>query len=448
MEFIANLPVIGGFLASALAFAAVIGIVVFIHEFGHYIVGRWCGIHAETFSLGFGKPLVGWTDKRGTRWQIAALPLGGYVRFLGDADGSSRADAAAMADMDAETRARSFHGAAVWRRMLTVAAGPVANFILSVVVFAGLVMVQGQAVSTPIIGSIGALPGVEHELLEGDRVLSVNGQPIERFEQIYEIAQDMEVPGPLALVIEREGRTLDVTTPYPLPPLVYGIEPLSPAASAGLMAGDFVSRVDGQPLAAFGQLRDLVIASGGKTLELEVIRGDATVSLEITPRLREIVTPEGEVDRRVMIGVTSDALIYPVTERPGPIAALGYGARQVVQVIDMSLTGLWHIIRGNLGADNLQGPLGIAQISGQSASQGLSNFIGLIAVISTAIGLLNLFPIPVLDGGHLVMHAYEWLAGRPPAERFLRIAMSIGLAMVLLLMMFATYNDVMRWAVS
>ena len=448
MDFIADLPVVGGFLSSALAFVVVLGIVVFVHEYGHYIVGRWCGIHADTFSLGFGKRLYSWVDKRGTRWQIAALPLGGYVRFLGDADGSSRADEAAMAEMDEELRARSFHGAAVWKRMATVAAGPFANFLLSAAVFAGLVMVTGVATERPVVGTLGDVPGIEQTVEPGDLILSVNGKPIDQFDQIYEIAQEMEVPGPLALEVERDGRVLDAISAYPLPPLVFGVEPLSPAQNAGLKAGDFIRYADGVTLNAFGDLRDVVMASGDKTIVLEIVRDGSPVSLEITPRLREMVTRDGEVDRRVMIGVTSDALIYPPTERLGVFAALWHGAGKVVEVIDMSLTGLKHIILGNLGAENLQGPLGIAQISGQSATQGWTSFIGLIAIISTAIGMLNLFPIPVLDGGHLVMHAYEAVAGRPPAERFMRIAMSIGLAMVLLLMVFATYNDVMRWAIS
>ena len=448
MELIAELPVIGGFLSSALAFVVVLGIVVFVHEYGHYIVGRWCGIHAETFSLGFGPVIKSWHDKRGTKWQVAALPLGGFVKFLGDADGSSREDEAAMAAMSDADRERSFHGASVGRRMATVAAGPFANFILSTFVFAGLVLYQGIPVETPDVGTVSQVPGVETTLQAGDKVLTLNGEPVEAFTDIYSLAQDMDPPGPLNLTVLRDGTEVEVISAYPLPPLVFQVEPLSPAYNAGLKPGDYIAVADGKPMSAFRQLRDTVMASGDRTIDLEVIRDGAPLTLAITPKEREIVDRDGNVERRVMIGITGDALLYPVTVTPSVPGAIWHGMTRVVEVVDMSLTGIGHIVMGNLGADNLQGPLGIAQISAQSATQGWISFIGLIAVISTAIGMLNLFPIPVLDGGHLIMHAYEAVAGKPPAEKFMRVAMTVGLGMVLLLMVFATYNDVMRLAVS
>ena len=443
MDLIADIPLIGGFLSSAISFVVMLGIVVFIHEYGHYIVGRWCGIHAETFSLGFGPVLKSWKDKRGTTWQVAALPLGGFVRFLGDADGSSRADEAEMAAMDEEMRARSFHGAAVWKRMLTVAAGPFANFVLSTFVFAGLVLALGQPLKEPVVGEILSVDGVEPlPLREGDIVRSVEGQEIEEFGQVYEIVHLMETPGPVVLGVERDGEMLDLSVPYLLPPLVAG------ADAAGLKPGDLILTAGGRDLIAFRELREVVEASGGKEIPLEILRGGQPMTLTITPKLTEQLRDDDTVEERVMIGVGGDALVYAKTERPTPWGAVWYGMGRVVEVLDMSLTGLKHIILGNLSFDNLQGPLGIAQVSGQSATQGIVSFISLIAIISTAIGMLNLFPIPVLDGGHLVMHAYEAVAGRPPAEKFMRFAMTMGLGMVLLLMVFATYNDVMRWVVG
>lgn len=448
MEFISELPIIGGFLSSAISFVVVLGIVVFIHEYGHYIVGRWCGIHADVFSLGFGPRLGGWVDRRGTEWQVAALPLGGYVRFLGDADGASRADPKHLGSLDEADLARSFHAAPVWKRSLTVAAGPVANFVLSVVIFGALVTWQGVPTEAPIVGSVGDVPGMERSLRSGDELRSVNGQAVAEFQDIYAIANDLPEPAPLSATVLRDGAEIEVSVPYPLPPLVFGVEPLSPAAAAGLKSGDYIAAAAGQELVSFGGLRDVVLASGGQTIPLRVLRDGGEVMLEITPRERELVREDGSIETRVMIGVSGDALVYPMTETPAPWMAAWIGMKRVADVITMSLTGIKQIILGNLGADNLQGPLGIAQISGQSASQGLANFISLIAVISTAIGLLNLFPIPVLDGGHLIMFGYEAVAGRPPAERVMQVAMSIGLAMVLLLMVFATYNDLMRLALS
>ncbi|MEM9228598.1 MAG: RIP metalloprotease RseP [Pseudomonadota bacterium] len=448
MELISELPFVGGFLASAIGFIIVLGVVVFVHEYGHYIVGRWCGIHADTFSLGFGPVLTSWVDKRGTKWQVAALPLGGYVKFLGDADGSSRADPEALAGLSAEEHARSFPGASVGRRSLTVAAGPFANFILSMLIFGGIAMWSGVGTDRPVIGQIMDLPGEEVDLREGDLVLEVNGAAITTFAEIYTIANDMPEAAPLDLLIEREGQRQQVTIPYPLPPAVFNVEPLSAASVAGLKPGDLIRAAAGTPLHSFGDLRDAVTSSGGETISLDVQRGTELIQLTITPRETERMTPDGTIETRVMIGVAGDALVFPQTTTPAPWTALWIGAQRVVEVITMSLTGIGHIIMGNLGADNLQGPLGIAQISGESASQGAGNLISLIAVISTAIGMLNLFPIPVLDGGHLLMFGYEALRGRPPAEAVMRVAMTLGLGMVLLLMVFATYNDLMRLALS
>ncbi|MBP7001592.1 RIP metalloprotease RseP [Amaricoccus sp.] len=444
MELIAGIPFFGGFLASVLPFVVVLGIVVFVHEYGHYIVARWCGIRSDVFSIGFGPVLWARRDRRGTVWQVAALPLGGYVRFHGDSDGSSRADPAALRGMSAAERAQTFHGASVGRRMLTVLAGPFANFVLSVAVFAGLALTQGVPTGRPILGEIDPLPHVEQPLRAGDVVVAVNGKPVSEIRDIYVIADEMPAPGPMTFTIERAGERLDVEAPYAMPPLVTGIEPLSPASRAGLRPGDVVLSIDGKPLAAFEELRQAVLASGGATVALEVWRDGATIPMTITPTERDADDGQGGFERRVMIGVAGASLYLPMTETPAPWTAAWLGVERVGAVISQSLNGLAHIIAGTLGAENLQGPLGIAQISGETASQGLVSFIALIGVISTAIGLLNLFPIPVLDGGHFVAFLIEAVRGRPPSERAMQVAMSIGLGLILLLMVFATYNDIMR----
>jgi regulator of sigma E protease len=444
MDLIAQIPFFGGFLATVLPFLLVLGIVVFVHEYGHYIVARWCGIRSEVFSVGFGPVIWSRRDKRGTLWQVAALPLGGYVKFLGDSDGSSRADPDTLAALPAETRASSFHGASVGRRMLTVLAGPFANFVLSIVVFAGLVLWQGVPTERPTIGSIQPLPNVEQPLLAGDVVLAVNGAPVEAFSDIYEITAAMPEPGPMTFVVERDGSRLELDAPYALPPLVYGVEPLSPASEAGLKRGDVITAADGRSLTAFEDLRETVLASEGRSIPIEVWRDGATLTMEISPIERDVDDGAGSFERRVMIGVAGASLYFPATETPAPWTALGAGVTRTVDVIVMSLTGLKHIILGTIGAENLQGPLGIAQISGETAAQGAVSFITLIAIISTAIGLLNLFPIPVLDGGHFAAFTFEALRGRPPSPRAMQVAMTIGLGLVLFLMVFATYNDIMR----
>jgi regulator of sigma E protease len=444
MDIISQVPVIGGFLATVLPFLLVLGIVVFVHEYGHYIVARWCGVHSEVFSVGFGPVVWSRRDRRGTLWQVAALPLGGYVKFLGDADGSSRANATAMAGMTREARARSFHGATVGRRMLTVLAGPFANFALSIAVFAGVALWQGIPTDRPTVGRIEALPNVVQPLRPGDVVLSVNGSPVETFADIYDTASAMETPAPMTFDVERAGERLSVEAPYALPPLVYGVEPLSPASEAGLRSGDVILEADRRPLVAFEDLRQTVLASEGREIPITVWRDGSTLALTIRPVERDVDDGAGGFERRVMIGVAGASLYFPATETPTPWSALGNGVARTLDVITMSLRGLKHIVLGTIGAENLQGPIGIAQISGETAAQGLTNFISLIAIISTAIGLLNLFPIPVLDGGHFAAFVIEAARGRPPSERAMQVAMTIGLGLVLFLMVFATYNDIMR----
>lgn len=436
---------IGGFLSTVLPFLVVLGIVVFVHEYGHYIVARWCGIRAEVFSIGFGPVLWARRDRRGTLWQVAALPLGGYVKFLGDSDASSRADPERIAAMSSDERAGTFHGAPVGRRMLTVLAGPVANFVLTIVVFAGVVMWQGVPTERPTIGTIEALPdSIAQPLRPGDVVLEVNGAPVAGFEDIFAAALEMPEPGPMHLLVERDERRIELSAPYAFPPIVQGVEPLSPASRAGLLRGDVILSADGQDLAAFEDLRRVVMGADGRTIPMEVWRDGRVVELQITPTERDTGDGEGGFERRVMIGVAGAPLYMPATTTPAPWTAVGYGVERMVNVITQSLNGLKHIIIGTIGADNLQGPLGIAQISGETAQQGFLNFILLIGVISTAIGMLNLFPIPVLDGGHLVAFAIEAVRGRPPSPAIMQIAMSIGLGLILLLMVFATYNDIMR----
>jgi regulator of sigma E protease len=436
------LPAFGNLGFTLLAFVVALSIIVAIHEYGHYIVGRWSGIHAEVFSIGFGPVLFSRIDKRGTRWQLAALPFGGYVKFLGDANAASAgADGAVLDALDPVERRRSMPGAPLWARALTVAAGPVFNFILSIAIFAGIVIVSGQAVDEARVGAPKALPAEVVTLEQGDLITAIEGEPVEALADVFELARALD-PAPLVTYdIERDAQAMQVDAAFPLLPIVQSVAPQSAAIAAGIAEGDVILTVDGAPIHGFSQLRAFVDASEGAPLALEVWRAGEILNLTLSPRQTDLPTGDG-FETRWLIGITGGLIFEPETQSVGPWEAVSFGFNQVTFIIESSLDGLWHIITGAISSCNLQGPIGIAETSGAAASQGLDNFIWFIAVLSTAVGLLNLFPIPVLDGGHLVFHAYEAVTGKPPSDKVLRAFMSVGLFMLLSLMLFALTNDI------
>jgi regulator of sigma E protease len=439
MEFI---PSFGGLAFTLVAFIAALSIIVAIHEYGHYIVGRWSGIHAEVFSVGFGPVLVSRVDRHGTRWQIAALPFGGYVKFLGDADAASGKDAAAIDALDVAERRRSMHGAPLWARSATVAAGPIFNFILSILIFASVLMISGRPAEAPVVGAPVPLPADMATLEAGDLITAIGDTPVETLADVFTAAREMEPAETVTYGIERDGRALSVEASFPLLPIIQSVAPQSAAISAGLEEGDIIRTVDGAPIHAFSQLREAVDASAGAPLALGVWRAGEMLDITLSPRRTDLPLPEGGFETRWLIGITGGLIFEPETVRVGPLDAVWSGVEQVGFVIRSSLSGLWHMITGAISSCNLQGPIGIAETSGAAASQGIDNFIWFIAVLSTAVGLLNLFPIPVLDGGHLLFHAYEAVAGKPPSEGALRIFMTVGLTLLLSLMLFALTNDI------
>jgi regulator of sigma E protease len=439
MEFI---PQFGNIAFTIFAFVAALSIIVAIHEYGHYIVGRWSGIHAEVFSVGFGPVLLSKVDRHGTRWQIAALPFGGYVKFLGDSDAASGKNAAAIDSMDVSERRRSMHGAPLWARAATVAAGPIFNFILSILIFALVLFFTGRSVEAPLIGAQADLPADIQQLEAGDLVTAIEGQPVESFEALFTIANDLPPAQNATYTVERDGQRIEVEAAFPLIPLVQSVAPQSAALSAGLEEGDVIRAIDGTPVYAFAQLRNAVAAGEGTPLTLEIWRQGETLEVTLSPRRTDLPMPEGGFETRWLIGVTGGLSFEPVRENVGVWASLVYGVEQTIFIIQSSLSGLWHMITGAISSCNLQGPIGIAETSGAAASQGIDNFIWFIAVLSTAVGLLNLFPIPVLDGGHLMFHAYEAVTGKPPSDKALRAFMTVGLTLLLSLMLFAITNDI------
>ncbi|MBS8228653.1 RIP metalloprotease RseP [Vannielia litorea] len=439
MEFFG---ILGGTAGYVVAFVVALSIIVAVHEYGHYIVGRWCGIHAEVFSLGFGKVLYTRTDKRGTEWQVAALPFGGYVKFMGDANAASAGvDGEAMAGLSEAEKRRTMPGAPLWARACTVAAGPVFNFILSFLVFSAIVAFRGIPAEPVQVGELQPLPQQVRVLEAGDTILAIDGKVITDIGSLYDATAELDLTRPVAYRIERGGAEMIVEGTTPFPPLIATVTPNSAAIDAGLEVGDVITRIDGQAITAFKELQDIIREGEGKPVELKVWRAGETLDFTMKPRRTDLPTADGGFETRFLIGINGGLAFEPATERLGPLEALEYGVRQTWFIVTSSLSGLYNMISGAISSCNLSGPLKIATTAGQMASQGGQSFIWFVAVLSTAVGLLNLFPIPVLDGGHLVFHAYEAVTGKPPPEKLLNVLMGIGLTLILTLMVFALGND-------
>ncbi|MBO6755587.1 MAG: RIP metalloprotease RseP [Roseibium sp.] len=359
-----------------LPFLFVLTIVVFFHELGHFLVARWCNVKVDAFSVGFGRELIGKTDKQGTRWKLSLIPLGGYVKFAGDENAASVPDRDRVAAMSAEERETAFIAKPVWQRAAVVAAGPFANFLLAIAIFAFIFLTFGKTVTTPVVDSV---------------------------------------------------------------------QPDSAAEIGGLMPGDVVLSVDGRKIETFNELQRIVSASADVPLVLEVGRGNAVETLTVTPQYREITDNFGNRQRIGLLGVTrsieQDDLIH---KEFGPLEAVAEGTKDTFYVAGRTLDYIWGVISGREAADQLGGPIRVAQVSGQVATQGIVPLLSLAAILSISIGLINLMPIPMLDGGHLVFYAAEAVRGKPLSERVQDIGFRIGLGIVLLLMVFATWNDVIH----
>ena len=369
-----------GFVGYLIPFLFVLTIVVFFHELGHFVVARWAGVNVLTFSLGFGPELVGFNDRHGTRWKISAVPLGGYVKFYGDDSEASTPSSDALANMSEEERAGSFHHKKVSSRAAIVAAGPIANFILAIVIFAGLFTFLGKPSTSARVDKV---------------------------------------------------------------------EAGSAAAAAGFQVGDIVTTIDGTAIDSFSDMQRIVGVRAGEKLTFTVKRGNSTVQLQGTPELKEVKDPFGNAHKLGVLGITRSMSPGDVTtERVNPATAVWLGVKETWFVVDRTLAYIGGVFTGREAADEVGGPLRIAQISGQVATIGMAALVHLAAVLSISIGLLNLFPVPLLDGGHLLFYAVEAVRGRPLSERAQEVGFRIGLGLVLMLMVFATYNDILHLAAS
>ena len=432
---------LGGTAWTMLFFVLGLSVIVFVHEYGHYIVGRWSGIHAEVFSIGFGKVLWGRTDRRGTRWQIAAIPFGGYVKFLGDADASSVMPGD-VSGLSAAERRHTMTGAPLWARAATVAAGPVANFILTFVMLLSLLAVTGVPLETPSVGKLRPLPYGDQGLVEGDVITAINGVATPDWESFASATDAVQDQTSLTYTVLRGGAEQTVIAAHPRSPVVGGVQPRSAALDAGIQAGDVILRADGQDITRFEQLIDVVSASEGRPVALTVWREGTTFDVSFSPRIRMVEDPEtGGFTERYLLGLYSGSTFQPGTRSVTVTELVTGTVGQMWWTTTSMFSGLAHIVSGKVGSCNVSGAIGIAETLGDSARTGTFDFLGTLAMLSLVVGIMNLFPIPVLDGGHLVFHAYEAITRRPPPEAALRVLMTIGLTLVLSVMIYALSRD-------
>ncbi|MBI1261816.1 MAG: RIP metalloprotease RseP [Rhizobiales bacterium] len=370
----------GGFGSSLwgyiLPFLFVLTIVVFFHELGHFMAARYCGIKVDVFSIGFGREIVGWNDRHGTRWKLSWIPLGGFVKFSGDENAASMADQASLDAIPESERKGLFHFAPLRHRAFVVAAGPFANFILAIVIFASIFTFVGRTIATP---------------------------------QIDKVQAD------------------------------------SAAQEAGMMPGDIVTAIDGSEINTFEDMQRIVSVSGGTALTFTVERAGKLIDLTATPRQTEITDRFGNSHRVGIMGIVREAGEGNIKlVKSDPFTSVWLGARETWFVVDRTLSYLGGVISGKEKADQLGGPLRIAQVSGQVATLGFVALVNLAALLSVSIGLLNLFPVPLLDGGHLLYYGAEAVRGKPLGPQTQEIGFRVGLALVLMLMLFSTWNDLVH----
>ena len=437
MDFIGA---IGGTAWTVFFFIVALSVIVFVHEYGHYIVGRWSGIHSEVFSVGFGPVLFSRTDRRGTRWQIAAIPFGGYVKFLGDADATS-VQAGDVSGLSAAERRHTMTGAPLWARSATVAAGPFANFILTFVLLAGLLVAIGIPRDVPTVGAMRDFPRDGPSLQVGDVILAIEGQATPDRDSFGQVLDTLPAAKTVSYSVLRDGAEVTVTGPHPFAPVVGAVIVRSAAIDAGLRVGDVVLKAGGQDVLTFAQLPEIIAASKGAPVALTIWRAGETFDLTLTPRIRTVEDATGALIERYQIGIGAGLFFEAAMRSPGPLETVTLTLERMWQMTVSTFSGLWHIIIGAISTCNLSGAISMAEAMGDAARTGAETFIGMMAVLSLGVGILNLFPIPVLDGGHLVFHAYEAVVRRPPSERALRLLMSVGLTVVLGFMIYALSRD-------
>lgn len=449
-----------GALTNLLAFIVAISVLVAVHEYGHYIVGRWCGMKVLRFSIGFGKPLVTWVGRGPdhTEYCISAIPLGGYVKFLGERYGTGD-------PVPPEDQGRAFNHRPVWNRILVLLAGPFFNFLFAFVAYWAL-FINGVPTAVPAVGvvtenSYAAEAGLEF----GDRIVRVGDRDVGDWETaLVTMLDDMVATGQVRLQLETPGggtrrALLDVgddsarlTEPGMLfdglgfqpwqPPAVVGeVSADGAAQAAGLQPGDRIVDIDGVPVASFADLQRIVSERPGIEVSIAFVRNGRQMTRDVVLGSRE---QDGVTTGLLGVSVANSAADFWYVRKFGPLAAIGESIERTWTSTGFTLRMLARMVTGDVSIKNISGPINIAQYAGSSAAAGVNAFLNFLALVSISLGVLNLLPIPVLDGGQIVYHGIEGLKGSPISEKAQLIGQQFGIIALLLLMSFAFYNDIAR----
>jgi regulator of sigma E protease len=439
-------------------FVLVLTLLVFVHEYGHYWVARRFGIHAEVFSIGFGPELFGWTDRNGTRWKVSAVPLGGYVKFLGDSDAASATHEARPLPTD--QRRRAFFTQPLYARAAVVLGGPVANLLFAILLLTGVFYAAGEPYSPAIVAVQADGPAAKAGLRTGDEIVSLHGKRIDRFEDISD-TQFLNLAEPMAVEFRRNGQPMtsriapqfcervdkygntmrygELGLDPMIRPVVGGFVPNSPAEAAGIKVGDVLTSIDGQPVDHFTHIPELIGARAGQPLAVVYNRDGREIETTLVPEADKV----SECGKEKIVGRLR---IRPanVTEfrSHDVVGAMGAGVRHVWTMTTMFYTSLVQIVIATRPVDELGGPLRIAKAAGEASYSGWVGILQLVIALSVVLGVFNLLPVPMLDGGHLAMYLYEAVRGQPLGLKAQEVGLRIGFALVIGIALIATFNDI------
>jgi regulator of sigma E protease len=440
-------------------FVMVLTLLVFVHEFGHYWVGRRFGIHAEVFSIGFGPELFGWTDRSGTRWKISAIPLGGYVKFLGDSDATS----ATPSDepLSAEQQRRAFFSQPLYARAAVVLGGPAANLLFAFVLLTAVFFFAGEPYSPPTVAVQADGPAAKAGLRTGDEIVRLGDKHIDRYEDIQE-SQFLYWAKPMAVEYRRGNQLLNAeivpqfcerTDRYNntlrfgelgmdqlVRPVVGGFTPNSPAEAAGLKVGDLLLEIDGKPVDYFSHIPELIGSRAGQPVKVKYDRDgkrDETTVVPVADKALDCTGKEHMVGRlRVRPAAITEFRNH------GLIGAMGAGVRAVWGMTSMFYTSMAQILTATRPVDELGGPIRIAKAAGEASYAGWTGILNLVIALSVVLGVFNLLPVPMLDGGHLAMYLYEAVRGKPLSLKMQELGLKVGFALVIGMALIATFNDI------